>query len=223
MKRTDSDIKQAVSNELRWDTRVDDADVGVSVTNGVVTLTGTVSSWGKRVAAQEAAHHVVGVLDVANDVQVRFPGDKARTDTDIATAVRRSLEWDVLVPEARIRSTVADGWVTLEGDVDLGIERQDAENAIRNLVGVRGITNRIQVRPAKLVSSDVRKAVEDALARRATREASRITVDVQNGCVSLSGAVHSWPERTAVIGAARATAGVHEVNVEGLDLEPYPT
>ena len=116
--KTDAQIKHEVLRELAWDPRVDETDVGVEVDRGVVTLTGTVATWAKRVAAQEAAHRVAGVLDVANDVVVKIPGTLLRTDTDIAQAVRQALEWDALVPHERIQSTVANGWVTLEGSVD---------------------------------------------------------------------------------------------------------
>src|SRR5690242_16211778 len=113
----DPEIQQAVIRELRWDTRVDETDVGVEVDNGVVTLTGTVDTYQKRMAAQQAAHRVSGVLDVANDIRVHIPGTGARTDTEIAQAVRGALEWHTDVPHEHIRSTVMDGQVTLEGHV----------------------------------------------------------------------------------------------------------
>src|SRR6266542_2713292 len=130
--KTDSEIQQAVLEELKWDTRVEETDVGVEVDSGVVTLTGTVNSYAKRMAAQEAAHRVGGVLDVANDIQVRVPSMLERTDTEIALAVRRALEWDVQVPDRSIQSTVSDGIVTLEGSVDFWHQREDAERAVRN-------------------------------------------------------------------------------------------
>src|ERR1700675_3922900 len=114
IKKTDTQIHHDVLEELKWDSRVDETEVGLQVASGVVTLTGTVTSWAKRVAAQEAAHRVIGVLDVANDLRVKVPGGLTRTDTEIAQAVRRALEWDVFVPEEKITSTVADGFVTLD-------------------------------------------------------------------------------------------------------------
>jgi osmotically-inducible protein OsmY len=212
MKRTDSDIQQAVLRELKWDTRVEETDVGVEVDAGVVTLTGTVSSWAKRIAAQEAAHRVSGVLDVANDIQVKVLGSLDRTDTDIASAVRHALQWDVFVPEAGIRSTVSNAWVTLEGDVDYWSQRDDAEKAIRNLAGVRGVSNQIEIKPPKVSSLEVRKAIEAALERQAEREAQRISLDVRDGRVGMSGVVHSWAEKVAVVGAAKGTPGVRTVD-----------
>ncbi len=106
IRKTDAEIQQDMLREFKWDTRVEETDVGVEVDSGVVTLTGTVSSWAKRMAAQEAAHRVVGVLDVANDIRVKAQGSPGRTDTEIAQAVRRALEWDVFVPEKSLQSTV---------------------------------------------------------------------------------------------------------------------
>ena len=111
--KSDSEIQQDVLGELKWDTRVEETGIGVTVYNGVVTLTGIVSSYGKRMAAQEAAHRVAGVLDVANDLQVRIPDGLGRTDSEIAQAIRHALEWDIWIPADRIQSTVSDGWVTL--------------------------------------------------------------------------------------------------------------
>jgi osmotically-inducible protein OsmY len=222
MTRTDSEIKHAVLEELKWDTRVHETDVGVEVDAGVVTLTGTVSSYVKRMAAEQAAHRVAGVLDVANNVAVKLQGSALRTDTDIAAAVRQTLQWDALVPDERIRSTVSGGWVTLEGDVDYLAEREDAERAIRNLAGVQGISNRIEVKPAKSdeVAKDVRRSIESALERRADRHARRLEVTVSNGRVILKGTVHSLPEREAVVHAVSATAGVRRVDAHLL-IDPY--
>jgi osmotically-inducible protein OsmY len=212
MMRTDADIQQAVLREFKWDTRVDETDVGVEVDSGVVTLTGTVDGWGKRLAAQEAAHRVIGVLDVANDIQVKVPGTAGRTDTEIARAVRQALEWDIFVPESRIRSTVSGGQVTLEGEVEFWSQRDDAEKAVRNLLGVRHVANLITIKPPQVLPSDVRKSIRDALERHADREAERIDLSVQDGRVSLSGVVHSWTEREAVVGAARGTPGVRSID-----------
>jgi osmotically-inducible protein OsmY len=220
MKKSDSEIKEAVTKELKWDTRVDEAAIGVAVTGGVVTLTGAVNSWGKKISAQEAAHRVAGVLDVANDIAVKPTGSHVRTDTDIALAVRSVLEWDVFIPDDRIRSTVAGGWVTLEGEVDYWTSSADADRAVRNLAGVLGVTNRIEVKQARVNAADLRSALEDALKRHAERDAHRITIDIKDGRVSLTGAVHSSSERLAVMGAAKATPGVREV-IDHLRVEPH--
>jgi osmotically-inducible protein OsmY len=218
--KSDQEIQRAVSDELAWDCRVDQATIGVHVRSGIVTLSGTVDAWSKRVAAEEAAHRVAGVLDVANEVRVMVPTDGSRTDTQIAQAVRHALEWNVLVPHRLIRSTVSDGEVVLEGEVDYLTQRDDAEKAIRHLAGVRFITNRIVVKvPRPTRSTDVREAIHDALERRASREFSRIHVEAADGAVTLSGSCRTWGDKKAVIGAARGTAGVHTVRDE-LRIEP---
>jgi osmotically-inducible protein OsmY len=218
-RKTDTQLHRDVLEELRWDSRVDETEVGVEVDAGVVTLTGTVTSWAKRLAAQEAVRRVIGVLDVANDIKVKVPGSQARTDTEIAQAVRRALEWDVYVPDEKIASTVADGWVTLEGAVDSWSQRADAERAVRNLTGVKAVINKITVTAAKPVTQDVRKAIEQTLERRAEREAKRIQIDVRDGVATLTGSVHSWAERKSVVAAARFTPGVRNVE-DHLRIEP---
>jgi osmotically-inducible protein OsmY len=218
-KKTDTQIHRDVLEELRWDSRVDETEVGVELDAGVVTLTGTVTSWAKRVAAQEAARRVIGVLDVANDIKVKVPGGLTRSDTEIAQAVRRALEWDVFVPDEKITSTVSDGWVTLEGALERWSQRDDAERAVRNLAGVKAVINKITVTTATPVTQDVRKAIEQALERRAEREARRIRVDVRDGIATLTGPVHSWAERKSVLAAARFTPGVRSVE-DHLRTEP---
>ena len=116
-KKTDAQIQRDVLDELKWDMRVKETDIGVEVKGRIVTLTGRVDSWTQRLAAQEAAHRVSSILDVANDVRVKLPGTSERSDTDVAQAVRSALEWDVLVPQERIRTSVTNGVVTLEGTV----------------------------------------------------------------------------------------------------------
>jgi len=144
MARSDSDIQREVLRELEWDPHLREAEVGVAVDRGIVTLSGAVTSSEKRQAAQEAAHRVHGVLDVANDIELKPPGS-GRTDADIARAVRDALEWDVCVPNDRIRSTVSSGRVVLEGQVDTGRQREDATKAIRDLAGIVSIVNLIEV------------------------------------------------------------------------------
>jgi osmotically-inducible protein OsmY len=219
VKKKDSEIQQDVLRELRWDIRVDETDVGIEVDNGVVTLTGMVASWGKRIAAEEAAHRVRGVLDVANDIVVKVPGAGAQTDTEIAQAVRHALVWDVFVPDTRIQSTVSDGTVVLKGDVDSWLQREDADKAVRNLAGVRLVRNQIVVKPPKVAPADVRKAIESALDRQAEREAESIRLEVQDGQVKLFGTVTSWAERQTVMGAAKGTPGVRNVE-DHLRIEP---
>ena len=156
-KKTDGEIKNQVLRELKWDSRIAWSKIGVEVKQGVVTLTGVVSSYAQKLAAQDAAHRISGVLDVANDVEVKPEGLSDRTDADIALAVRHVLLWDALVPDERIKSTVSDGWVTLEGDVDFWRQRQDAEQTVLRLEGVIGVTNQIKVAPKTVDPMELRE------------------------------------------------------------------
>lgn len=210
----DTRIQQDVLRELQWDTRVEDTDVGVTVREGVVTLTGTVGSFAAKQAAAEAAHRVADVLDVANDLMVKVPGAGPRTDTEIAQAVRRTLEWDTLVPHEHIQSTVSNGWVTLTGTVAHRSHREDAERSIRYLRGVSGVTNLIAVSAAPAESGEIQAAIEAALVRHAGRAARHIGVEVTADTVRLTGRVHSWSENRAVVGAAGHAPGIHAVRDE---------
>ena len=218
--KSELQIQQEVMRELRWDTRIGQTQVGVEVDRGIVTLSGTVDNYAKKWAAKEAAHRVAGVLDVADDVVVHFPGSGKKTDTEIAKAVRHALEWDAFVADQKIRSTVADGWVTLEGEVEFLREREDAGRVVRYLAGVKGVWNKITVKTKLLQPGEVRKTIEDALERRAEREAESIQVGVAEGTVTLTGRVRSWLEKDAVIGAVGHAPGVRSVS-DKLRVDPF--
>ena len=218
-KRSDTELAQQVSRELRWDSRIG-SPIDVEVNDAVATLTGVVPSYAKKIAAQEAAHRVTGILDVANDIEVKPVDLFARTDTEIASAVRSALEWDALVPNEQITSTVSDGWVTLEGDVDYWREREDAECAILRLNGVVGVINKITIHQRPVDANELREQIEYALERRADREAERLRVDVHDGAVDLWGRVHSWQEKRAVLGSISHAPGVNRV-VDHLRIDPY--
>lgn len=178
------------------------------------------SSYAKKIAAQEAAHRVPGILDVANDIEVKPVDMFARTDTQIASAVRNALEWDALVPNEQLTSTVSNGWVTLEGDVDYWREREDAERAILRLNGVVGVINKIAIQTRTVDAKELREQIEYALERRADREAGHLRVDIHDGAVDLHGRVHSWQEKRAIMGSISHAPGVTQV-VDHLRIEPY--
>ena len=217
--KSDSEILQNVLAELKWDHRIGETEVGVEVDKGVITLTGTVSSYGKKFAASEAAHRVKGVLDVANDINVIPPESTIITDTDIATAVRNILKWDTFLPDEKIKSTVTNGWVTLEGTLATVGQRQEAEAAIRYLAGVRGVINSLKVAKKSVNPIAVKSTIENALERRAECEARDIRVMVNESSVTLAGRVHSWEEKKAVVAAAGQVAGIQRV-VDYLHIDP---
>lgn len=215
-KKSDEELKLEVVRELKWDTHVNETHIGVEVDNSIVTLTGRSESYAERIAAQEAAHRVRGVLDVVNDINVKYTG--MHTDTDIANAVRHALKWSVFVPDEHISSTVSGGIVTLEGEVDCWSQRDDAEQVVLGLTGVQDVINKIRVKVA-VSASDVHRTIEDALNRRAARDARDIRLEVQDGKVILHGKVHSHAERKIVVGAVRGTRGVLDID-DRLELQP---
>jgi len=220
-KRTDVRIQEEVLKELAWDTRLTPAEIGVQVKHGVVTLTGVVKSWAAVGAAEQAAHRIRGVLDVANDITVQLSPEYHRTDGDIAEAVRRALEWDVTVPDQQIRSTVSQGTVMLEGSVPYWGQRYDAARAVERLAGVIQVVNQITVEPTDDVQLDeARRAVTTALELHARREAGRINLRVTDHLVDVAGTVDTWAEKEAVLGAVRGTRGVRDVS-DHLRIQPH--
>jgi len=218
--RSDRDLKQRVLRELRWDSRVSCASINVEVNDAVATLCGSVPTYAQKMAAQEAAHRVVGVLDVANDIEVNPSAHFMRGDTELARAVRSALEWDALLPDQQIQSTVSDGWVMLEGEVNNERERTDAERVIERLTGVVGVMNKLSIRKQVVDEDQLREEIEDALQTRAKRESGRLRIEINDGALDLFGRVHSWQERRAVLGSISHAPGVTQVR-DHLRVDPY--
>lgn len=209
--RTDEEIATDVLSELKWDAELQPNEIGVSVKNGVVTLTGWVDSYLKKWTAEDIAHRVRGVTAVANDVEVRLPSSSERSDTDIAAAAARAIEWDTSIPDGAVKITVSKGWVTLNGDVEWQYQKEDAERAVRRLSGVKGVTNLITVKP-RTTAPELKKKIEDALVRNAQIDADRITVDVIGSKAILKGTVRSWAERQEAERVAWSAPGIMSVD-----------
>src|SRR5205823_12259985 len=160
--RTDEEIQRDILEELKWDTRVRPNEIGVAVKDGVVTLTGWVDSYLKKMAAEEAAHRVRGVKAVVNDIEVRLPSSAERTDEDLAKAALNALQWQAGAPADKIDVTVSHGWVTLKGEVAYGYQKREAGGAVERLSGVRGVINLIRVKPV-LSPTDLKQKIEQAL------------------------------------------------------------
>lgn len=211
-KKSDKDLERDVKEELAFDPRVDVKAIAVSAKGGVVTLSGSAPTYAAKLAASRDAERVSGVSAVVEHMDVSLPDMHARTDADLAKAAADALRWDVEVPKGEIKTSVRDGWITLEGTVDWQYQRAAADGAVRYLVGVKGVTNQIAVTPSPGRSVDVKQHIKDALTRSAETDAQRITVDTaEGGAVTLRGTIHSWAEREDVVRAAWATPGVRKV------------
>jgi osmotically-inducible protein OsmY len=208
---TDKDLKRQVENALDFDPGLDATDIGVSVDEAVVTLRGNVPSYSQKVTAERVAAHVYGVKAVANDLVVHLTGGSVRTDTEIAHAAVVALKWNAVVPRDTVTAIVTDGWVTLNGKVHWNYQRDAAARAVRDLVGVKGITNDLVVQP-QVHAADVTEKIEAAFKRSAELDARRISVITQDGTVVLTGNVHSWAERQEAERAAWAAPGVRHVD-----------
>jgi VCBS repeat-containing protein len=207
-------LESDVRAELAWDPRVDDKEIHVVATDGVVTLSGTVPTFAGKWAAERATERVFGVKVVANELTVAVPVTHLRSDTDIANAVADALVWDVQVPDTKIKAAVTNGWITLDGDVEWRYQRDAAARAVRNLAGVRGVTNNITVTAKGVSAYDVGKSIKEALERRADRTAEHINIETLGSVVTLTGTVPSFGDRRAAEGAAWSAPGVTDVHDE---------
>lgn len=201
------ELQKRVLEALDWEPGLEAKEIGVAVNDGIVTLTGLVRSFADRFTAERVVKRLSGVKAIANDLEVRLPGDSRRSDSDLATAAVRALEWDVNVPNDRIKVRVADGWLTLEGQVEWQYQRQAAERAVRHLMGLRGVSNQLTL-TARVTPADLKNRIEAAFKRTAELEARKIRVETTGGKVILEGSVHTWAEREEAEDAVWAAPGV---------------
>jgi len=213
--RRDMDLKKDVMEELAWDRHIDEG-IDVHVADGIVTLSGQVGSYGKKLAAEHAALRVSGVKGVVPNIDVSLPPEHERTDEDIATAASMALHWNSLVPRNSVKVIVENGVLSLSGEVAGDFQRQAAEKAVRHLFGVKAVRNDISIK-SDIVPRDIKSKIVASLHRQAQLDAENIAVDVNDGTVTLSGPVSSSAERNAALHAAWSGPGITRV-VDNMEL-----
>jgi osmotically-inducible protein OsmY len=208
--RSDREIERDVREELNWDPDLDAEDIAISVKDGVVTLAGFTRSYSDRLEAEHAAKRVAGVHAVANDIEVRLPSIDQRPDPDIARDAIASLKAQLPISHENIKVIVKDGWLTLEGTVEWQYQKTTAENAVRKVKGVKGVTNVMSLKP-KVEPTDIQRRIQEAFKRNAEVDANRITVETHGSEVILKGTVRSWIEREEAERVAWSAPGITRV------------
>ena len=208
--KSDAQLKKDVTDELRWDAEVEETKIGISVTNGAVTLTGHVPSYRQKIAAADAVKRVSGVLAVVNNIDVQIESIHRTTDEGLAERIANVLKWNVSIPGKEIKADVKNGVVTLMGDLDWQYQRNNVLRNIQHVGGVVNVIDLMKVKP-RVVASDVQKRIREALQRHVDVEASKITVSVADGTVTLAGTVDSVAEMDRIEDAAWTAPGVTKV------------
>ena len=209
--KTDSQIQSDVIQELKWDPSISHEHIGIAVTDGIVTLSGTIPSYIEKSAAERATQRVAGVKAVVEKIEVKLLSSYQKDDQDIAEAILNQFRWSVQIPEQSIKLSVENGWVKLTGEGDWDFQRKAAEHSVRGLTGVKGVSNNLTLKSRQVQADIVKQKIEEALKREAVNEAKKITVDIHGSTVTLSGKVHSFAEMSDAKLAAWSAPGVTKI------------
>ena len=205
--KTDSQIQKDIMEQLKWEPYLNASEIGVAVKNGVVTLSGQVDSYPKKLAAENAAKKITGVKAIAEDIQIGVSPAYNRTDTEIAEAIVNVIKWHTAVRDEKVKIKVENGIVKLEGEVEWEFQRQKIKTAVENVSGVRTVLNLINIKPS-LSPNDIERKISAAFHRSATIDASRIKAEVLGNKIVLRGKVHSFTEKEDAETAAWSAPGV---------------
>ncbi|WP_103668527.1 BON domain-containing protein [Pseudanabaena sp. BC1403] len=209
--KTDIDLKTDVLAELKYEPSIKVTDIGVLVKDGTVTLNGYANSSNEKWQAVQATRRVAGVKAIADDIVVKLPGSSLHTDGDIATTAAHHIDWFTSIPRGTIKVTVSDAWITLEGEVEWQYLKNSAENYLYNLLGVKGVSNLITVKP-RLKATDINNDIRDAFKRSALLDANKIRVETSGDKVTLHGKVRNYAELDEAERVAWGASGVHSVD-----------
>ena len=222
--KTNDELQKDVMAEIKWDSLLRDVytQIGIAAKDGVITLSGVVDSYIKKVAAERAAQRVRGVKVVASDIEINLDGMTSKSDTEIAMAVKNALKWNSAVNDDKIEVKVDGGWVTLDGEVEWSYQKAMAQTDVEGLLGVRGITNNIRIQPKQINTKEMKNKIAAAFHRNAALDANAITFEVKRDRVILKGTVSSWAEKESSEQIAWSTPGVLVVdNQIEIDSEIY--
>ncbi len=211
--KTDYEIKDDVLAELLWQPNIDETKIGVIVENAVVTLSGVVDSYSKKLAAEKAVKNVKGVKAVALDIDVKHGTDYKKTDKEIAKSAVNALTWNNSIPEEKISVKVEDGWIYLSGELNYAYQKDAAKKAVDNLLGVKGVVNSLKIKQTTQ-PTNIKDKIAKAFERSAEVNAKNITASVDGHTVTLRGTVNSIAEKDGAQKAAYMAPGVYEVKNE---------
>lgn len=211
--KNNADLQKDVQDAILWEPLLNAAEIGVTVNDGIVTLDGTVDSYSKKLEAENATKNVAGVKAIVQNINIRFSNSWSKNDNEIAMEVLNALKWNWQVPHEKIKVKVEDGWITLEGELVWNYQSDAAKKAVHHLMGVTGVTNNITIKSATNDTIE-RHAVEAALERNGSIDASEINVSVSDTKVTLTGIVNSWYDKEEAARIAWNTPGISKVENE---------